>query len=242
MVESWQLSLPECLPILLENIQLDPYFSDFFDWTLEKNIPVIVLSLGIVPIIQVLLTHLLGEEKANKIEIVGDMAVGKPPINNLNVKGGWTIQYHDDSGYGHDKSLTIRPYAEAIAKLPKSQQPTLLYAGDGMSDLSAARETDLLFAKRGKDLVTFCQREGVPFTLFDDWSDIMAKTKEIYEKPEEIPTRCSEYLSRSLGGQGWSNETFRDRRSYSDANGNIETSQMEPTWIDFGGAVTKGRV
>lgn len=50
------------------------------------------------------------------------------------------------SGFGHDKSLTIRPYAQ----LAKDQRPTLFYAGDGVSDLSAARETDLLFAKKGK--------------------------------------------------------------------------------------------
>lgn len=50
------------------------------------------------------------------------------------------------SGFGHDKSLTIRPYAE----LPKEQRPTLFYAGDGVSDLSAAQETDLLFAKKGR--------------------------------------------------------------------------------------------
>ena len=49
------------------------------------------------------------------------------------------------SDFGHDKSLTIRPYAN----LPADQRPTLFYAGDGVSDLSAARETDLLFAKKG---------------------------------------------------------------------------------------------
>jgi 2-hydroxy-3-keto-5-methylthiopentenyl-1-phosphate phosphatase len=49
------------------------------------------------------------------------------------------------SGFGHDKSLTIRPYA----KLPADKRPTMFYAGDGVSDLSAARETDLLFAKKG---------------------------------------------------------------------------------------------
>ena len=49
------------------------------------------------------------------------------------------------SGFGHDKSLTIRPYGN----LPADQRPTLFYAGDGVSDLSAARETDLLFAKKG---------------------------------------------------------------------------------------------
>jgi 2-hydroxy-3-keto-5-methylthiopentenyl-1-phosphate phosphatase len=49
------------------------------------------------------------------------------------------------SGFGHDKSLTLRPYAE----LPEEIRPTMFYAGDGVSDLSAAKETDLLFAKKG---------------------------------------------------------------------------------------------
>lgn len=49
------------------------------------------------------------------------------------------------SGFGHDKSSTIRPYAA----LPADQRPTMFYAGDGVSDLSAAKETDLLFAKKG---------------------------------------------------------------------------------------------
>jgi 2-hydroxy-3-keto-5-methylthiopentenyl-1-phosphate phosphatase len=50
------------------------------------------------------------------------------------------------SSHGHDKSVEIRPYAS----LPKDQRPTLFYAGDGLSDLSAAKETDLLFAKAGQ--------------------------------------------------------------------------------------------
>ena len=30
-----------------------------------------------------------------------------------------------------------------------------------------------------EDLVTYCEREGIPFTLFEDWSSILATTKEI---------------------------------------------------------------
>jgi hypothetical protein len=70
--------------------------------------------------------------------------------------------------------------------MSRSEQPTLLYAGDGVSDLSAARETDLLFAKKGHDLVTFCEREGVPFTLFEDWSDVLGKTKDIFEGRTDV--------------------------------------------------------
>lgn len=97
-------------------------------------------------------------------------------------EGGWNIKYHDDSDFGHDKSLTIRPYAKHFAEHPDEPKPTMFYAGDGVSDLSAARETDLLFAKKGKgehtfdcelanltlmtlDLVTYCEREGLPFTV-----------------------------------------------------------------------------
>lgn len=54
------------------------------------------------------------------------------------------------SGFGHDKSLEIRPYAN----LPEGQRPVLFYAGDGVSDLSAAKETDLLFAKAGRGMLT----------------------------------------------------------------------------------------
>ena len=78
--------------------------------------------------------------------------------------------------------MTIRPYAQYYASLPDSEpRPTLFYAGDGVSDLSAARETDLLFAKKGLDLVTYCEREGVPFTVFEDWRSILNTTKDIFE-------------------------------------------------------------
>lgn len=50
-----------------------------------------------------------------------------------------------NSHFGHDKSLEIKPYAA----LPENERPVLLYAGDGVSDLSAASQTDLLFAKKG---------------------------------------------------------------------------------------------
>lgn len=29
------------------------------------------------------------------------------------------------------------------------------------------------------DLITYCEREGVPFTVFEDWQSILATTKDI---------------------------------------------------------------
>ena len=72
----------------------------------------------------------------------------------------------------------------------------MFYAGDGVSDLSAAKETDLLFAKKGHgiflsspfleipyllllDLIVYCVRENVPFTVFEDWSSILSTVQAI---------------------------------------------------------------
>ncbi|KAL8771599.1 MAG: hypothetical protein Q9209_003042 [Squamulea sp. 1 TL-2023] len=163
MMESVKAPFPECIRLLCENIKLDPYFKDFYLWSKTNNVPVIVLSSGMNPIIRSLLVHLVGPE-ANDIEIVSNEVVVKPG-KTLDQEDGWQLKYHDDSGFGHDKSLTIRPYAKHFTARPDEPRPTMLYAGDGVSDLSAARETDLLFAKKGHDLITYCEREDVPVTM-----------------------------------------------------------------------------
>ena len=192
MIDSWKVSLPDMISFLKNNVNLDPHFRSFVLWAREHQVPVIVLSSGFIPVIRALLSHHLGPDLASYLEIIANEPKLHAPISSFDKPQGWTIQYHDDSGFGHDKSLTIRQYARAIAQLPvpDNEKPTLLYAGDGVSDLSAARETDLLFAKAGKDLVTYCEREGLPFTEFDDWSSILEETREIYEGEEECEECC----------------------------------------------------
>jgi len=173
MMDSVKTPYDKCIQTLVENIQLDPYFKEFYDWARSENVPVVVLSSGMVPIIRGLLVHLLGPE-AEDIQIVSN-DVAPRDGKSINEEGGWKIIFHDESHFGHDKSLEIRPYAA----LPEAERPTMFYAGDGVSDLSAAKETDLLFAKKGHDLVTYCVRENVPFTIFEDWSSILATVKDI---------------------------------------------------------------
>ena len=196
MLDTWNMPFPRVLQILSENIKLDPRFKEFLIWAREKDVPVIVLSSGMVPVLKMLFKQLVGEDLVKDLEIIANDTRLIPPKNSLDEANGWTIKFHDDSGFGHDKSLTIRQYAKAIAKLPDSEKPTLLYAGDGVSDLSAAKETDLLFAKEGKDLVTWCEREGIPFTTFKDWSTILQETKEIYEGTKSVKKIACEGLRR----------------------------------------------
>lgn len=196
MLDSWNLPFPEIIEILKKNIKLDPEFKTFVHWAKQNHIPIVVLSSGMVPVIQALLEDFLGVEDTKDIEIVANGVQKRAPNHSLDKADGWTINFHDDSSFGHDKSLTIRPYADAIAKLPANEKTTLLYAGDGVSDLSAARETDLLFAKEGHDLIVYCEREGIPFTTFNDWGSILEETKNIFEGKTSVKTVAAEGLQR----------------------------------------------
>nr|OQO24814.1 hypothetical protein B0A51_06812 [Rachicladosporium sp. CCFEE 5018] len=186
MMDSVTRPFPECVDYLVENIKLDPHFNEFFQWALQNEIPTVVLSSGMRPVIKGILENLVGKD-ADKIDIVCNEAVAREG-KRIDEEGGWRIEYHDESGFGHDKSLEIRPYA----KLPTDRRPTMFYAGDGVSDLSAARETDLLFAKKGHDLVSYCARENVPFTIFEDWSSILATVKKIVAGEQSVDEAAQE--------------------------------------------------
>ncbi|CCH42700.1 hypothetical protein BN7_2244 [Wickerhamomyces ciferrii] len=176
MLESIKTPFPDCVDYLLKNIKLDPGFKEAFNWAQENDIPVVVVSSGMKPIIKALLQNLVGEESIDKIEIISNDVI-------VNEDGSWKIQYIDETPFGHDKSRAIRPYRES-RKDVKTQ--TLFYCGDGVSDLSAAKETDLLFAKRGKDLVTYCRRQGVVFREFDSFKDILESIKSVVNNEKTI--------------------------------------------------------
>lgn len=175
MLASIPTPFPECISYLLEHVQLDPGFKEFYTWCELRKIPVIVVSSGMKPIIHALLTLLVGVDAVKNIEIIS---------NGVDVDeetGKWKIIYKDpDTGFGHDKSRSIREYLAANG-YTKENMPPLFYCGDGVSDLSAAKETNLLFAKHGKDLITYCRREDIPYTEFNNFDDIFKKIQSIID-------------------------------------------------------------
>ena len=57
MLASINKPFNECIEILLQNVQLDPGFKDFYQYCQSKNIPIIVISSGMKPIIYALLEN-----------------------------------------------------------------------------------------------------------------------------------------------------------------------------------------
>lgn len=84
----------DCIDLLVKNIDLDPGFNDFFKWCMTQNIPVVVLSSGMQPIIRALLRKLVGPD-SDKIEVVANDVVARGG-KSIDDQDGWDIQFHDD--------------------------------------------------------------------------------------------------------------------------------------------------
>jgi 2,3-diketo-5-methylthio-1-phosphopentane phosphatase len=172
----------ECKEILRRDIRLDPGFLEFFAWCKSHDVPIIIVSSGMAPLIRAVLSNLIGEEAAGDVQIIAnDVTVGPD--------GKWDIRFrHPSSGYGHDKSQAILPYRKS------DNPPTLFFFGDGVSDISAAEHADVLFVKNKtdgeNDLAAYCRRENITHVVFDTFSSALPMVEEIVLRNKSIQDFC----------------------------------------------------
>jgi 2-hydroxy-3-keto-5-methylthiopentenyl-1-phosphate phosphatase len=74
---------------------LDEGFKEFYTWTRDNNVPVVVLSGGMEPIIRGLLAHLIGEDEARTLPILSS-DIAPWPGRSLDEEGGWEIAFPDN--------------------------------------------------------------------------------------------------------------------------------------------------
>ncbi|KAF9287359.1 hypothetical protein BGZ74_001089 [Mortierella antarctica] len=155
---------------LLRSVPIDPGFVSFYNYAIKHNVPFSVVSCGLDFIIQEYLGWFLGDKAAAEVTILANY--GKVTEDKK-----WLVKYRDDSPHSHDKSVCIKESKQAF--LNKSdkihgQEHIIVFCGDGISDLSAAREADILFARRGRNLETYCRTHKIPFTAFDTFDQVTA--------------------------------------------------------------------
>ena len=70
---------------------------------------------------------------------------------------------------------------ETVYQIYRQQgKPTYFLPRRGTVSLTAPSVVSLEFWLISlPDLITYCEREGVPFTVFEDWQSILATTKAI---------------------------------------------------------------
>ncbi|KAF2809058.1 2,3-diketo-5-methylthio-1-phosphopentane phosphatase [Mytilinidion resinicola] len=161
-------------------LEIDPDFQTFHQFCLDNSIPFNVISAGLKPVLRRVLDHFLGEEASSNIEIVANDAT-------ISSDGSqWKPVWLHDTELGHDKAQSINDY-RAGAKLESDDGtiPMIVFIGDGVSDLPAAREADVLFARRGLRLEEYCIENKLAYIPFDTFADIQVEVTKIAKVDDE---------------------------------------------------------
>ncbi|KAJ5940963.1 hypothetical protein N7516_001131 [Penicillium verrucosum] len=169
------LSIPfgDGFDLMEKNLQIDPGFQEFHQYCVREGFPFNVISAGLKPVLQRTLDIFLGEKEASSIEIVA---------NDLKAPGGipWKPVWRDNTASGHDKAASVnKARTKAQAECEPDEIPLIVFIGDGVSDLAAAREADVLFARRGLRLEKYCLEHGIPYTPFDTFADVKRDVEAI---------------------------------------------------------------
>lgn len=161
-------------------LEIDPDFQQFHEFCVNNSIPFNVISAGLKPVLRRVLDHFIGENMSKHIEIVANDA----KIAEDGSK--WEAVWRHDTDLGHDKAQSINEYRETAAlQSDNGTIPLIVFIGDGVSDLPAAREADVLFARRGLRLEEYCIENKLPFISFDTFADIQREVIKIAKVDEE---------------------------------------------------------
>ncbi|KAJ6145754.1 Pdp3-interacting factor 1 [Penicillium chermesinum] len=160
--------------IMQQKLEMDPGFREFHAFCRENGYPFNVISAGLRPILKRVLDLFLGEKEASSIDIVANDAIINPDGSE------WKPIWRHDTDTGHDKALSVNEArAQAQAQCEPDEMPLIVFIGDGVSDLPAAREADVLFARRGLRLEEYCIEHKISYTPFDTFADIKQEIEKI---------------------------------------------------------------
>lgn len=181
--ELWgSLDLPfeQGLKAIQEHLTLDQDFKTFHNFCLNNKIPFNVISAGLKPILRRVLELFIGEESSASIDIIA---------NDATIDGEgheWKPHWRHDHESGHDKALSINEYKDA-AKIESEDGtiPMVIFIGDGVSDLAAASQADVLFARRGLALEAHCIEKNIKYLPYDTFADIQREIIKIAQIDEK---------------------------------------------------------
>lgn len=159
---SLNVTLEEGFKTMQKHLTIDSGFYDFFNYSIKYNIPFNVISAGLKPLLRHVLDEFLGKEKSARIGIVSNDAT-------ITADGSqWTPKWRHDCELGHDKALSIKEYKASAS----ATKPLIVFIGDGVSDLAAAGQADVLFARSGLKLEQHCIKHGIPYIPYNSFRDI----------------------------------------------------------------------
>ena len=157
-----QADRPAMQHYVREHATLRPWFPELRRFCRSRDIPLAVVSQGL----DFYISALLERDGFSDVPVY---AV------DTSFKDGH-ISYHYNHTYpgreaqGNSKAFVVEGF--------QRQGYYVVYAGDGVSDLEASRQADLVFAHR--TLARFCDDEGISYQPFQDFRSILLAVRELH--------------------------------------------------------------
>ncbi|MGQ0669629.1 MAG: HAD-IB family phosphatase [Actinomycetota bacterium] len=168
----------EMLAFAIERCPLDSTFPPFVGWAEEHGLPMTLVSDGFAFYIRPILEAAgLGDLPT----ITNEMAFGDGAAPRLEHPNG----HPQCMGCGTCKMLAAQRFRE--------RHGPIAFVGEGQSDRYGALYSDVVFAK--KDLVTICERDGVPYLPWETFDDVRAALESLGPIPGPVaPVRCPGWI------------------------------------------------
>lgn len=145
----------ELIADFTDNLNIDMYFKDFFDYISEKGIDFYIVSDGI----DYFINRILHKYNLDDINIIS---------NHGEFRGEFfELTFPNDSPECINNAGTCK--CKIISEL-KKKYDRVFYIGDGVSDYCAANKADVLFAK--SKLQEYCKKQNIKFSAYSNFKDI----------------------------------------------------------------------
>ena len=144
-----KVSWEEAKAALKANILVDTTFPNFVDWCHDRGHSLQIVSSGMKPVLDLFIGELGIPFFAHSVEISSQ---------------GWLYRRKPE----HDKEVILGAAGD---------ERSLVYIGDGTSDVAAIPYADILFAK--SYLAGYCGLKGVQFFPYQTFDDVRRKLSEL---------------------------------------------------------------
>lgn len=155
---SLNLTEQQYIDFILQEIEIDPGFHDFYRNVQRNNLPLAVVSGGYINAI----TAVFAREGLSLPTILANKLVFSP-------QGIRNVFYHQQPACSMEYGPCGNCKAEHIRRY-KLDQGQVIFIGDGLTDRCAARYADTVFAKGS--LASFCRENNIPYRRYVDFWDL----------------------------------------------------------------------
>lgn len=150
---------------IARNCDVDYYFKDFYDWVIEKNYKIRIVSDGFDIYIDEVLSHL-------------EITDIKVHCNKLIEKDNrFTPYFTGEQENCHCFSASCK---RNIVLNNSDEEDILVYIGDGYSDYCPAEHSDIVFAK--KNLAAHCNTNKIPHYPYKNFFDVKKMMVDLVNK------------------------------------------------------------